>query len=227
MKVNTDSMILGSWADPGHSKQILDIGTGTGILALMMAQKSVPDAEVTAVELDNDACIQAADNVAASPWGSRMKIIAGDISDVVLPARADCIITNPPYFDAVDHRSQAYSSLTPARAAARMENSLLPQTLMAVVKRQLSDCGMFYCVYPADREGIVTEAARDTGLKLAARLSVRSVPDRPPYLTAFKFTHAQMCTKNALSTEDLVIRETTGEYTSAFRHLCREFYLKF
>ena len=227
MKVNTDSMILGSWAEPANSAHILDIGTGTGILALMMAQKSVSDAVVTAVELDGDACSQAADNFAASPWASRMNLVSGDISEVLLPARADCIITNPPYFDAVDHRSEAYTSLTPARAAARLENSLFPQTLMAVVKRQLSDCGLFYCVYPASREEMVIQSAEYAGLGLLGRLSVRSACDREPYLTAFKFTHLQMCTKNAQSTEDLVIRETTGEYTSAFRHLCREFYLKF
>ncbi len=192
MKVNTDSMILGSWAEPGHSTKILDIGTGTGILALMMAQKSKSDAAVTAVEQDSDACSQAAENFAASPWASRMAVIAGDISEVALPARADCIITNPPYFDAVDHRSEAYNTLTPARAAARLENSLLPYTLMSVVKRQLSDCGIFYCVYPSGREETVIQSAKDAGLGLLTRLSVRSVADREPYLTAFKFTHLQM-----------------------------------
>ena len=227
MKVNTDSMILGSWADPANSTRILDIGTGSGILALMMAQKSQSQAHVTAVELDSAACVQADENFANSPWAARMNVLSGDIATLALPEQFDCIISNPPYFASIIDTSNAYDSLTPSRAAARLENSLLPQTLMDVVKRQLSDCGVFYCLYPIEREAHVTDVAKSAGLGLVARLSVSAVTNKMPYLVALKFTHLQMCTKNALSTTDLVIRDVAGEYTPAFRHLCQEFYLKF
>lgn len=227
MKVNTDSMILGSWAEPGGGRHVVDIGTGTGILALMMAQKTAAGTMITGVEIDKDACQQAQENFDASPWANRMQVVKADVSAFIPATPVDCVISNPPYYAAIDTSSKAYSGLSAQRAAARVEQSLSPATLMTTVKRQLTDTGLFFCVYPTPREGIICRAATEAGLTLQSQLRIQASPQRKPYLTAFRFSCVQMSMKNAIPTEKLVIRDDSGVYTSEFRHLCREFYLKF
>ena len=123
MKVNTDSMLLGSWAQPGNAKRVLDIGTGSGILALMMAQKASSAAQITAVDIDGLAAAQAAQNFAASPWSTQLQALTGDITSLTLSGRFDVIITNPPYFESVSGDSRAYTTLTTERATARIDDS--------------------------------------------------------------------------------------------------------
>lgn len=95
MKVGTDGVLLGAWADGG--RRILDIGTGTGIIALMMAQR-FPDAAIDAIEIDHDACRQAAGNIAATPFADRIRIHECPIQHFQTTMRYDAIVSNPPYF---------------------------------------------------------------------------------------------------------------------------------
>lgn len=223
MKVNTDSMLLGSWAQPGNAKRVLDIGTGSGILALMMAQKASSAAQITAVDIDGLAAAQAAQNFAASPWSTQLQALTGDITSLTFSGRFDVIITNPPYFESVSGDSRAYTTLTTERATARIDDSLSPATLFDVVSRQLTDDGIFYCVYPASRETLITETAEKAGLYASQRLYVSAEVDKQPYLIAWRFKRQRNC----LDSKQLAIRDGNGEYTSEFRRLCREFYLKF
>lgn len=96
-KVTGDSVFLGAWADFSGNKQILDLGTGTGLLALMAAQRN-PEAQITALEIDPDSAAEARHNAAHSPWKDRIHIKEGDFSDFTADVLFDHIICNPPYF---------------------------------------------------------------------------------------------------------------------------------
>ena len=112
MKVSTDSLLLGAWVDIGAAKRLADFGCGCGILALMLAQRSGADAEITAIERDQAAAAQAAENVAASPWPDKVQVQQQDIQRVKQP-QFDLVISNPPYF------AQSLASSNSQRALAR------------------------------------------------------------------------------------------------------------
>ena len=100
MKVGTDAVLLGAWADTASCKNILDIGTGTGIIALMLAQRSCAD--IDAIDIDKEACVQAEENVAASPFAGRIKVIPASCADFarsMAQKKYDLIVSNPPYFN--------------------------------------------------------------------------------------------------------------------------------
>lgn len=99
MKVGTDGVLLGAWANIEHAAQILDMGCGTGLLSLMAAQKN-HKAFITAVELEDDAARQAVENVFASPWSNRIQVIHADVMSSVFNQKFDSIVCNPPYFSA-------------------------------------------------------------------------------------------------------------------------------
>ena len=114
MKVGTDSVLLGSWAPSTNPKRILDIGTGTGILALMLAQR-FSRAELIAVELDRDALVDAEFNVAHSNWSERISVLQGDFMDLSFSNHFDLILSNPPYFPADTFSPVAKRSLATKR----------------------------------------------------------------------------------------------------------------
>src|SRR5512133_91420 len=102
MKVGTDGVLLGAWADPGRAKKILDVGTGTGLIALMLAQRS--DAKITGIDLDEDAVHQANENAANSPWSAKIEFIHSSFQDyaeqIIMQDKAtlfDLIVCNPPF----------------------------------------------------------------------------------------------------------------------------------
>lgn len=143
MRVGTDAMLLGALTDPGNAKRILDIGTGCGVLALMMAQKS--RAMVDAVELDEESAEEAAGNFQRSPWNTRLACFPVSLQLVELLAdrRYDLIISNPPFFR---------NSLQPAslkKKMARHDQTLSMDELMAAVQTLLEKTGRFSLIIPA------------------------------------------------------------------------------
>jgi len=145
MQVGTDSMLLGSLISPGSATRILDIGTGCGVLALMMAQKS--KAIIDAVELDEESAREASENFAKSPWNTRLACfgISLQLFEFLTDHRYDLIISNPPFFK---------DSLKPAerkKRLARHELELPFTGLIKNVKTLLRNDGRFACIIPADR----------------------------------------------------------------------------
>ena len=139
MKVGTDGVLLGAWARGG--KRILDIGTGSGLVALMMAQR-FPDALVTGVEVEPNAFKQACENAKDSPFANRIDIVCGMIQDCFFPWKYDAVVCNPPYF------SHSLRNPDKRRAMAR-HNDLLPfRDLFVSVSRLITDTGKFSMVIP-------------------------------------------------------------------------------
>ncbi|MCW8109658.1 methyltransferase [Alteromonas ponticola] len=228
MKVNTDSLILGSWASPASvTGPILDIGTGSGILALMMAQKSQMSS-VYAIEIDPDAAQQADKNFAASPWSKRMNVILMDIAQFTPTQHYATIIANPPYFAAPISSSRAYIQLNRHRERARIDHGLSISTLFHWVAKHLIKNGYFYCLYPAAREAEILSMAKTVNLVCDELLTVRHSEEKPAHVVAFKFSQSEKrVTEYLINRQTLVIRNQQAQYSSEFKTLCRDFYLHF
>lgn len=141
MKVGTDGVLLGAWAEGG--RHILDIGTGTGLVALMMAQRYA-DAEVTGIEIDDEAAAQAKENAAASPFSGRVRIEAVSLQHFDNDTLFDAITCNPPYFD------NSLGCPNESRHTARHTSSLSFTELINHSKRLLADDGVLSLVLPSD-----------------------------------------------------------------------------
>ena len=221
MKVGTDGVLLGAWAEVRPSdRRILDIGTATGLIALMMAQRA-PEAQITGIDILNVA--EARANADASPWGARIRFEQRPVQTFSAAEPFDLILSNPPFF--VDSLTCPDEGRTTARHAV----TLPYEELRDVVVRLLAPDGHFAVVLP------VTEAERwhalCTGkLRLLRRTDVRTTPRRAPkrVLLAFTLENAAAVAQQQPLCDELIIG--TGEhesYTDAYRALTRDFYLKF
>ena len=211
MKVGTDGTLLGAWARGGQ--RVLDIGTGTGLIALMMAQRC-PKALVTAVDIDADAVRQARENVAESPFAERITVVEGDIISHFSP-HFDAIVCNPPYFN---------DSLTcpdEQRTTARHTTTLTYRELMAAVARLLSDDGEFSVVIPFDCKARLEAEAALAGLSKTRECSIRTTPRKAPrrFLLAFR-KHPV-----AVETTEGVLETEPGQRSDWYHALTNEFYL--
>ncbi|MDE6778658.1 MAG: methyltransferase [Alistipes sp.] len=215
MKVGTDGVLLGAWVEVRDTdRRILDIGTGTGVIALMMAQRC-EGARVTALEIDGPSAADARDNVAASPWSGRVEVVECDAALYDTPERFDLIVSNPPYF--VD------SLLPPdsGRAAARHAASLPFGELVRTVVRLLAPGGRFALILPTDESRLFCDAAR--GVLYPVRITeVCSTPRSGVIrlLTEFRAEPVAEATTSCLVIDD-------GGFTPEYRELTRDFYLKF
>ncbi|MBR4730646.1 MAG: methyltransferase domain-containing protein [Prevotella sp.] len=216
MKVGTDGTLLGAWASaPTGACRILDIGTGTGLIALMMAQR-YPKAEVIGIDMDGGAVSQATTNAADSPFSNRIRIVLADIADFSVEP-FDSIVCNPPFF--VDSLTCPDSS----RTMARHTGSLTYKTLIQSVKRLLKDDGLFSVVVPVDyRSQLLSEAAL-AGLILSRECAIKTTPEKAPKRCLMEF-RKQPVTLVISTTETLEIRP--GQRSDWYHRLTKDFYLK-
>lgn len=231
MKVGTDGVLLGAWAEGGQ--RILDIGSGTGLISLMMAQR-FPEAQVWGIDIDPDACMQARENVAASPFADRVGIACCALqnlseehlvrgSEELLEMKEgegnlfDAIVSNPPFF------VNGLKNPDSKRAMARHSDSLPFPVLMKGVRRWLSDEGVFSAIVPADvLESFVSEAYC-SGLSLVRQCGVKTVERKQPkrYLVAFSKRRAGMMDK---CTE--IMTDSEGNRSEWYAKITEEFYLE-
>ena len=204
MKVGTDGTLLGAWAQGG--KKVLDIGTGTGLIALMMAQR-FPDAQVMGIDIDADAVGQARENVAQSPFAARVTI---DLCDVkAVDGCYDSMVSNPPYF--VD----ALTCPDDKRAMARHADTLTYADLMSNAWRLLSDGGFFSLIIPFDCKARLESEAALCGFFKTRECAVRTTPAKSP--RRFMLTFAKH--PSTLQQEELVIG------SEDYKELTKDFYL--
>lgn len=168
MKVGTDGVLLGAWATGG--RRILDVGTGSGLIALMMAQRFA-DAGVTAIDIEPGACIQARENVAASPFADRIKVVEASLQDF-REGEYDAIVCNPPFY------SDTLKSKTAERTMARSAETLPFADLFRHVARLLADGGEFSVVIPSALRGEFDAEAALFGLFPRRVCTVKTVPHK-------------------------------------------------
>ena len=218
MKVTTDGVILGGWVPVLNSQRILDIGTGTGLLALMLAQRSNDRVMIDAVEIDRSAYEQALENIKASPWAARIQAFHHDIKEYAenCDRRYDLIISNPPYFpEGTDCRDEA-------RAKARYSHILTHDDLLIYAEKLLVTDGRFCVMLPCPQGQSLEQKALAMGWSVSRRIWVKDVIDKAPYIVLLELTRALCdCQEQQLVTHE----PGRASYTEQFKQLAKDFYL--
>ena len=219
MKVGTDAVLLGAWVKPNGAKRILDVGTGTGVIALMLAQRS--PALIDAIDIDDTACEQAEENVKLSPWHERVRILHHSLQEYSeeTTTRYDLVVSNPRYF--LDSSKASGLERTTARHA-----DLLPyQELVDSIIRILDKKGKFCVILPVKEASILREIAKQRGLHLSKLTRVRTRTDKDTekrHMMQFEFS------PSSFSEDSIAIeKDERHDYTEEYKELTREYYLGF
>ena len=212
MKVGTDGVLLGSWVNCLNAKKILDIGAGTGLISLMLAQRN-NECNITAVEIDKETSEEANININNSKWRDRISIINININNFITSDKFDFIVSNPPYFPANFSKNK--------RAIARHTNLLSFQDLIRTTVKLLSSKGIFAVILPKIAEAIFCKTANANKLFLIRICQVKGQKssDIKRVLLEFSFE------KSSLDSDSLVIEESRHIYTNKYIDLCQDFYL--
>ncbi len=217
MKVGTDGVLLGAWADAAGSKSILDIGTGTGVIAIMLAQKNL-DARIDAVEIDVDSYEQAKENMEQSPWGERLAIHHCAIQDYVKSCDQsyDLIVCNPPFF------TGGTLSETHKRNEVRHTVKLPTGELLQAVRRLLHPEGRFCVILPLIEGLRFREVAERYNLYCSKMVEVQPKVDKSIERLMLEFKSVQTETEKS----HLIIQhEKRNDYTADYIALTKDFYL--
>lgn len=217
MKVGTDSVLLGAWTNYAHAQHILDIGTGTGVLALIAAQRQ-PTALIEAVDIDAAAAAQAAENMATSPWSQRLHAIHADVRTWTHPAQYDLQLSNPPFYKGhqppVDRR----------RASARHEVTLRMAELWAAMADRSTPEGRISLIVPFDRSDETIAIARRYGFRPQRTCLVHYMAHKPPKRVLLDLGRT---TDSAEQRSVLVVQYRPGEYTEDYKALLSDLELHF
>ncbi len=219
MKVGMDGVLVGAWTDTSGAKQILDVGTGTGLIALMMAQKN-SQAQVDAIEIDEEAFQEAKLNVHNSPWRNRMKLELCSFQEFAQSKnqKYDLIISNPPFF------TSGEKAPAPNRAQARHSDVLPLDILVSGAAKMLNANGRIALVLPAENLSEVETLASKNGLFVARLCHIKPNPRKPVFRILVELSNVE----SPKIEENLMIEfENHHDYTPEYQNLTSEFYLKF
>ena len=215
MRVGTDAMLLGAWADPGNARKILDLGTGCGVLALMMAQKST--AVVKAVDQDAESVNQAGSNFRSSPWRDRLTAICST-AEAYAENNAGCfdfIISNPPFF------TDSLRSPFAKRNMARHADASSRATLLGSINRLLKADGRLVVVLPVEGFGDFVRLSSTAGFHPTRMRKVRSSWEKEPVRVLASFRKSADIVK---AEEDLIIFDAPGKFTHEYLEITSAFH---
>lgn len=220
MKVGTDGVLLGSWADTHSARNILDIGTGCGLIALMAAQRT-PDAHVTAIDIDQASIDEATENFQASPFTERLEALQADIQTFSTQPNTfqyDCILSNPPFF------TESLLSPNPTRAAARsVAGGLSFQTLIESAVRLLAPGGSLQIILPFQEAPRILDIAIGAGLHLLRRTDITTKATKPPRRTLLHWTNQP--TSAPILHNQICLTGAHGNRSEDYQALTKDFYL--
>ncbi len=214
MKVGTDGVLLGAWADVTHATRILDVGTGSGVIALMLAQRLNSEVQIDAIDISQDACEQAHENISQSPWPKKISVTHTPLQEFDSQPY-DLIISNPPFF------SNSYKPPSSGRIVARHTETLTHTELLTHSKRLLQPAGRLNIVLPEAEAKRLKTVAEYNNWFCTRKCIFRSRNSKPPerILIEFKLEAAP------LHEEELILYEN-DQWSEAYRALTKDFYLK-
>ncbi|KLN95820.1 tRNA(1)(Val) (adenine(37)-N(6))-methyltransferase TrmN [Moellerella wisconsensis] len=219
MKVGTDGVLLGAWAPVENACKALDIGCGSGLISLMLAQRQ-PRLHIDAIELDPVAAEQAAENFQASPWADRLQVYAENVLDFVQQTQNKyaLIVSNPPYFEPAVSCRDSY------RDQARYTGTLNHQSLLMCAKKLLTADGLFCVVLPSDVAENVEQLALQQGWSVFQRTNISDKSTTPIHRVLLAFS--QQPTETLI--DSLVLKQDDGKtYTPQFIQWITDFYVNY
>lgn len=219
MKVGTDSVLLGAWCPIENNPfSVLDIGAGTGILSLMIAQRSNAE-QIDALEIDEDAYEQCVENFENSPWGDRLFCFHAGLDEFVEEPEDeyDLILSNPPFY------GENYKSENEQRDLARFQDALPFEDLIEAADLLLSENGIFAVIIPHKEEERFIDLCAQAELFPFKITRVKGSHNTPIVRTLLAFKRFEL---PVLSADELVVEINRHEYTNEYIALTKDFYLK-
>ena len=222
MKVGTDGVMLGAWATADGAARILDVGTGTGVIALMMAQRNGA-ARITAIDIDSPSAAEAEENFLSSPWSSRLQSIHGDFRTFARESSDagvsfDLVVSNPPFF------VNSLKAPDARRSDARHTDSLSFDELASGAASILSPAGRLAVILPVEEERRFLDAASACSLQLVRICRVSTLENLPPRRVMMELSFG--AAMENVREEELSIQKES-DFTEGYKSLTKDFYLKF
>lgn len=217
MKVNTDGILLGAIAHIKNVQQILDLGTGSGLVAVMLAQRTSSNCQITALELEPNAYQQAVKNAENSAWAERIEVVQGDVMQHRFEHKFDLIVSNPPYF---------FDSLACRNEERDLARNFTAQThfdWLKQAKKWLAENGRMTMILPTEAAEKLISQSLNTGLYCIEQWLVFTKVGKEPKRSIVSF-----CLQSKVyEQKELVIYDLNSQYTSEFKQLTQDFYLNF
>lgn len=216
LKVNTDAVLLGALTNTYNHKYLLEIGTGCGVISLMLAQQN-EQAQITAIDIDANCVAEALYNFNRSPWKNRLAAVHTSLQNYVAPLKYDCVFSNPPFFK---------NSLKPEninRAIAKHDNMLTAEIFFNCVARLLTDTGMVSIIVPQTRVNDFVHFAKTNQLNLIRKVEIFSKPNTTPSRAVLQFAFSE----HEPVKQQIIIRDTNGNYTPNYKSLLKDYLIIF
>jgi len=220
MKVGMDGVLLGAWTDTSGAQRILDIGTGTGLIALMMAQKN-SSARIDAIEIDQEAFHEAVLNAGQSPWNDRIHVECCTFQEFAEQSeqKYDLIVSNPPFF-----AKDGLKAPIQNRAQARHSDSLPLDTLISGAIGLLNENGRIALILPVESLSEIKQLATSNQLYLSHLCWIKPNPQKPDFRVLVELTQKECV---AIEEHLMIEFEKHHDYTPEYKELTKDFYLKF
>lgn len=215
MKVGTDAVLLGSWVEVSKGERILDVGTGSGVIALMLAQRTGDAVQIDAIEIEKDDVSQARENVLSSPWPSKVSVLEKPLQQFEPGVRYDLIVSNPPFF------INSLLPPAPGRARTRHDQQLTFHELISHALRLITPSGRLAVILPVQEGNDFRRLARDNGLHVQRQLAFYSRRHKPQERWLFEFGFEE----RQVNSETLVLHKSDQEWSDDYKKLTGEFYL--
>lgn len=216
MKVGTDGVLLAAWASIENAGSILDVGTGTGVIALICAQRN-SEAEIAAVEMDSGSVLDARQNFSSSPWPSRLHLYKGDFLKLNSSEKFDIIISNPPYF------SDSLRAINPSRNAARHDDSLPAPAFMLKASDLLSADGKIAVIFPKTQMERWSHEASRFDFFPERICHVFTLPWKDSSRVMVEFSHRH---PHEPRMESVLIEKSPGVWSETYKDLVRDYFIK-